>query len=333
MSTSHLSLSSPNAVCSLRPVCGVEKPWEAAWLVILECLEPTMATVPNSQLQGSRSGGRESDYRLVTRIVHRDEGAFGAIYDRYSRVVYSVVLHVVRDAAIAEDILHDIFLNLWRSPQQFDGARGKLAPWLAVIARNRAIDWIRKQRPQEDLADVQLVADEDLAGEVERKSAIERVRVVLNALPEKQRAALELAFFRGLTHADIAAQEGVPLGTIKTRIRTALLSDQEGAGAMNTHEISADDLTLFAMHSLESLESSRISEHLGSCSSCRGELQRIRTDLAAVALTAPEISPPPRLRERLFADIRRDSIHQLGGARSPSRQCIPAGGPQPIPGS
>jgi RNA polymerase sigma-70 factor (ECF subfamily) len=182
-----------------------------------------MATVPNSQLQGSRSA-EESDYRLVTRIVHRDEDAFGAIYDRYSRVVYSVVLHVVRDAAIAEDILHDIFLNLWRSPQQFDGARGKLAPWLAVIARNRAIDWIRKQRPQEDLADVQLVADEDLAGEVERKSAIERVRVVLNALPEKQRAALELAFFRGLTHADIAAREGVPLGTVKTRIRTALLS-------------------------------------------------------------------------------------------------------------
>jgi RNA polymerase sigma-70 factor (ECF subfamily) len=189
-----------------------------------------MATAPNSEVRGSRSGGPasssagESDYRLVTRIVHRDEGAFAAIYDRYSRVVYSIALHVVRDAAIAEDILHDIFLNLWRSPQQFDGARGKLAPWLAVIARNRAIDWIRKQHPQEDLSEVQLVADEDLAGDVERKSAIERVRAVLNALPEKQRMALELAFFRGLTHTDIAAQEGVPLGTIKTRIRTALLS-------------------------------------------------------------------------------------------------------------
>ena len=186
-----------------------------------------MATAPNSDLQDSRSGaGRsgESDYRLVTRIVHRDEGAFGAIYDRYSRVVYSIVLHVVRDAAIAEDILHDIFLNLWRSPQQFDGARGKLAPWLAVIARNRAIDWIRKQHLQEDLSEVQLVAGEDLAGEVERKLAIERVRAALNALPEKQRVALELAFFQGLTHSDIAAQAGEPLGTIKTRIRSALLS-------------------------------------------------------------------------------------------------------------
>jgi RNA polymerase sigma-70 factor (ECF subfamily) len=192
-----------------------------------------MATAPDSGLQDARPGtsrsssaglSGESDYRLVTRIVHRDESAFGAIYDRYSRLIYSVVLRVVKDAAIAEDILHDIFLNLWRSPQQFDAARGKLAPWLAVIARNRAIDWIRKQHPQEDLSDVQLVADEDLAGDVERRSVIERVRTVLNALPEKQRAALESAFFQGLTHADIAAQAGVPLGTIKTRIRTALLA-------------------------------------------------------------------------------------------------------------
>ncbi len=192
-----------------------------------------MATAPNSDLQGSRPGSSgsssaghsgESDYRLVTRIVHRDEGAFGAIYDRYSRLIYSVALRVVRDAGIAEDILHDIFLNLWRSPQQFDGARGKLAPWLAVIARNRAIDWIRRQHPQEDLSEVQLVADECLADEFERKAAIARVRAALNALPEKQRVALELAFFQGLTHAAIAAQAGEPLGTIKTRIRSALIS-------------------------------------------------------------------------------------------------------------
>jgi hypothetical protein len=82
---------------------------------------------------------------------------------------------------------------------------------------------------------------------------------------------------------------------------------------MNTHQISGDDLTLFAMHSLESADLSRVSEHLASCVSCRGELQRIRTDLAAVALTVPEVSPPPRVRERLFAEIRQESIHQLGG--------------------
>jgi hypothetical protein len=83
---------------------------------------------------------------------------------------------------------------------------------------------------------------------------------------------------------------------------------------MNTHEVSADDLALYAMHSLEPPEVSRISGHLGSCISCRTELQRIRTDLAAVALTAPEVAPSPRARERLFAEIGEHSIHQLGGS-------------------
>lgn len=192
-----------------------------------------MATAPDSHLQEPRSAGRknssagqssESDYRLLTRIAHGDENAFGIIYDRYSRVVYSVALRVVRDAGAAEDILHDIFFSLWRSPQQFDAARGQLAPWLAVVARNRAIDWLRRQHPTEDLSEVQLAADDDLAGEVERRSAVERVRTALDALPEKQRVALEQAFFQGLTHADIAARSGEPLGTIKTRIRAALMA-------------------------------------------------------------------------------------------------------------
>ena len=87
---------------------------------------------------------------------------------------------------------------------------------------------------------------------------------------------------------------------------------------MNTHEISADDLALFAMHSLESAEVSRISEHLGSCISCRTELQRIRTDLAAVALTAPEVAPSPRVRDRLFAEIGEGSIRQLGSSPKPA---------------
>ncbi|MGA2961479.1 MAG: anti-sigma factor [Candidatus Korobacteraceae bacterium] len=92
---------------------------------------------------------------------------------------------------------------------------------------------------------------------------------------------------------------------------------------MNTHEISADDLALYAMRSLESDDVSRISGHLGSCISCRTELQRIRTDLAAVALTAPEVAPPPRVRERLFADIREEAIHQLGSSPKPAEAAYP----------
>jgi anti-sigma factor ChrR (cupin superfamily) len=92
---------------------------------------------------------------------------------------------------------------------------------------------------------------------------------------------------------------------------------------MNTHEVSADDLALFAMHSLEPADVSRISGHLGACISCRTELQRIRTDLAAVALTAPEVAPPPRARERLFAEIGEESIHQLGGSPKPAAAAHP----------
>ena len=92
---------------------------------------------------------------------------------------------------------------------------------------------------------------------------------------------------------------------------------------MNTHEISTDDLALYAMRSLESADASRISGHLGSCSSCRTELQRIRTDLAAVALTAPEVAPPARVRERLFADIGEETIHELGNSRKPVEAAPP----------
>lgn len=180
----------------------------------------------NTAGQTSPTGGRygENDARLVMRVANGDDLAFTVIYDRYARVVYSVALRVVRDAAVAEDILHDIFLALWRSPTQFDAARGSLAPWLAVIARNRGIDWLRREHPREKLSETLLASDADLATEVERELTIEKVRGVLNALPEKQRNALELAFFTGLTHQEIATQSGEPLGTIKTRIRSALLS-------------------------------------------------------------------------------------------------------------
>jgi anti-sigma-K factor RskA len=92
---------------------------------------------------------------------------------------------------------------------------------------------------------------------------------------------------------------------------------------MNTHEISTDDLALYAMRSLESADVSRISGHLGSCSSCRTELQRIRTDLAALALTAPEVAPPARVRERLFADIGEKTIHEIGSSRKPAEAAYP----------
>ncbi len=99
-----------------------------------------------------------------------------------------------------------------------------MAAWLAVIARNRAIDSLRKRRPEADIADVVVSVEPDLAGDTERARAMEKIRSVLGGMPAAQRSALEMAYFEGLTHTEISARTGEPLGTVKTRIRAGLLS-------------------------------------------------------------------------------------------------------------
>ena len=146
------------------------------------------------------------------------------LYDRYSSIVYAVALRVLGDTGAAEDVLQEVFLQLWRNPGAFDSNRGNLGPWLAVIARNRAIDGLRKRRPETDIADVVVSVELDIAGDAERARAMEKVRGALGTMPAAQRSALEMAYFEGLTHIEIAAKTGEPLGTIKTRIRTGLLA-------------------------------------------------------------------------------------------------------------
>jgi RNA polymerase sigma-70 factor, ECF subfamily len=146
------------------------------------------------------------------------------LYDRYSSIAYSVALRVLGDAGAAEDILQEVFMQLWRNPGVFDSSRGTLGAWLAVITRNRAIDALRKRHPETDIADVIVSVEPDIAGDAERARAMEKVRGALGAMPLAQRSALEMAYFEGLTHTEIAAKTGEPLGTIKTRIRTGLLA-------------------------------------------------------------------------------------------------------------
>jgi RNA polymerase sigma-70 factor, ECF subfamily len=167
-----------------------------------------------------------SDAEIIARIYSGDESAMAQLYDLYSHVVYAVALRVLSDSSAAEDILQDVFVQLWRNPQAFNASRGSLAAWLAVIARNRAIDQLRKKRPAAEAVDLDTVvsANLDLQNTAERKQAIEKVRGVLASMPAEQRAALEMAFFEGLTHVEIAGKTGQPLGTVKTRIRSGLLA-------------------------------------------------------------------------------------------------------------
>lgn len=176
--------------------------------------------------QGLSTPQREEispDLAIVTGLKAGDQNAMAELYDRYSSVVYAVALRVLGDTGAAEDVLQEIFLQLWRNPGAFDAARGSLGAWLAVIARNRAIDALRKRRPETDIEDVVISVAPDLASEAERSRAAEKVRGVLRAMPAPQRSALEMAYFEGLSHSEIAAKTGEPLGTIKTRIRAGLM--------------------------------------------------------------------------------------------------------------
>jgi len=163
------------------------------------------------------------DAALVARVRSGDHAAMTELYDRYSSLVYAVALRVLGDTGAAEDVLQEVFLQLWRKPGAFDAARGKLAPWLAVIARHRAIDQVRGRREHTDIEDVTLSVDAHLEAAADRERAATKVRGVLAGMPAEQRNALEMAFFQGLTHLEIAQQTGDPLGTVKTRIRNGLI--------------------------------------------------------------------------------------------------------------
>jgi RNA polymerase sigma-70 factor (ECF subfamily) len=165
-----------------------------------------------------------TDSILMSRIRAGDEDALAALHDRYAQVVYSVALRVLGETTQAEDILQEIFLQLWRNPQTFDSSRGSLGAWLAVIARHRAIDYLRRRRPETDIEDVVVAVDSNLEQVAERNIAIDKVRAAVDHLPAEQRKPLEMSFFQGLTHSEIAAKTGEPLGTIKTRIRAALFA-------------------------------------------------------------------------------------------------------------
>jgi len=166
----------------------------------------------------------QDDAALLTLVQRGDEYAMASLFDRYSKVVYSVALRVLRDPASAEDVLQEVFMQIWRNPDGFVATRGSLGGWLAVVARNRSIDALRRKRPTEQVDDMALASNYNLADEAERNSLMVKARSVIRLLPIEQRKTLEMAFFDGLTHSEIAEMTGDPLGTVKTRIRSALTS-------------------------------------------------------------------------------------------------------------
>jgi RNA polymerase sigma-70 factor, ECF subfamily len=160
----------------------------------------------------------------MERMVQRDEAALEALYDRYAGLLSSVLNRILRDRQAAEEILQDIFYQLWRTAPQFDPSRGSLPGWLMVIARNRAISRLRHHNPAagEEFLENTVFLPFDLEGAIAQKELLGRVKGAIEALPKEQRATVEFAYFEGLTHSEIAERTGDPLGTVKTRLRTAL---------------------------------------------------------------------------------------------------------------
>lgn len=165
-----------------------------------------------------------TDAALVQKITQRDEAALAALYDRYAGMLSSVLNRILRDTQAAEEILQDIFYQLWCSGSRFDPARGSLPGWLLVIARNRAISRLRRHNPAagEEILENTVVMPFDLESSTAQQQLLTRVKGALDSLPKEQRAAVELAYFEGMTHSEIAERTGDPLGTVKTRLRSAV---------------------------------------------------------------------------------------------------------------
>ena len=169
---------------------------------------------------------RASDAALIQKIVQRDESALAALYDRYASLLSSLLNRILRDTQASEEILQDVFFQLWMNAAQFDPARGSLPGWLVVIARNRAISRLRRHNPSdgEELLETTVIGPVNLEKAITQQQLLGRVKGALENLSTEQRAAIELAYFEGLTHSEIARRTGDPLGTVKTRIRTAVES-------------------------------------------------------------------------------------------------------------
>lgn len=168
------------------------------------------------------------DRELVVRIIAGDARAFEAIYHRHRAQVYGFAMRVTGRSRAAEEVTQDAFLTLWRTAQRYDASRGALKTWLFSIARNRSIDWLRREaRHDRDLEidDVRvsrLESSERTEEQAASREQARQARQVVVRLPREQRHVIELAYFQGLTQTEIADKVGIPLGTVKGRQRLAL---------------------------------------------------------------------------------------------------------------
>jgi RNA polymerase sigma-70 factor, ECF subfamily len=172
---------------------------------------------------------RLADEDLMTLVERRDQRAFEVLYDRHGGAAYSLAHRIVGDPGIAEDVTQEAFMSIWRTGARFDRARGSVRSWTLGVTRNRAIDALRRQAgkaPKLDFDDDATLAvqpaDELTDSEAIRRETASRVRGAMADLPEEQSQVIGLAYFGGFSHSEIAEMLGMPLGTVKGRMRLGL---------------------------------------------------------------------------------------------------------------
>jgi RNA polymerase sigma-70 factor (ECF subfamily) len=176
-----------------------------------------------------QAGSNAEDVALIRRMCEADETALGALYDRWVRALYSLVVHLLKDPDEAEDVVEETFWQAWRKASSYEPSKGAVSTWLLTIGRRKALDRLRaRKRHREDPLDRdQSFADlpsseKDPSQEVEGIELRDQVRSALRELPDEQREVLELGYFKGMSQSEIAEATGQPLGTVKTRMRLAM---------------------------------------------------------------------------------------------------------------
>jgi RNA polymerase sigma-70 factor (ECF subfamily) len=172
----------------------------------------------------SQPKSEDTDHELINKVQLQDEKALGQLYDRHSRLVYSVALRLLRCPSTAEDVLQEVFMQIWRTPPQIREIDENLRGWIATVSRNRSLFILRSQanHPSISIDDLDLPHSDDLEGSVERHEIYMKVSEIVQTLSPERRLVAEMYFQRGMTHSAIASLTGLPLGTIKSRIRSVL---------------------------------------------------------------------------------------------------------------
>ena len=174
---------------------------------------------------------QEKDVELLKAIVARNEAALAQLYDRYRAILFGLLMRILNNRAEAEDVLQEVFLQVWRRAADFDENRGRPFTWLVTLARSRGIDRLRTLAARERVAVARAreenEAVSDAASDAFRSEQRGLVNNALAQLPDEQKGPLMLAYFDGLTQSEIAARLGAPLGTVKTRMRSGLMKLRE----------------------------------------------------------------------------------------------------------